>query len=88
MRFYGMRYRDVLELPIRLFWFLSSQVDRIRAEEILDFMPALSTAMGGDHVKDVFEGFKQRVGQALVTETLKPVRSEIEAAKRKLAGLI
>lgn len=36
MRNYRMSYPDVLRLPLRVFWSLNAQINRLRSEEILE----------------------------------------------------
>jgi hypothetical protein len=68
MHFYGLDFEAMRRLPIRVFWVMSKQIERIRADEILAWMPAHSIAMGGDHVSKVYEQYKQVLGQPMVTE--------------------
>lgn len=83
MRFYGMSFREVRDMPVRTFWKLDQMIGRIRAEEILDWLPAHASAMGGDGVKRLIADLKQRVGRPVVVEQ----RGIAEGDKRRLGEL-
>lgn len=68
MRFYAISFRDMRDLPIRTFWKLNEMIDRVRAEEILDWLPAHASAMGGEGVKDLVTALQNRVGQPVIFE--------------------
>lgn len=44
MHFYGMGYREVLDIPIKTFWMLSQNIERILAQRD---MRALTVAVSG-----------------------------------------
>jgi len=62
MRFYGTSLTQIMEMPIRIFWKLSNLIDRVRSEEILDWLPAHASAMGGEGVKTLANQLEQRMG--------------------------
>lgn len=52
MRFYSMPYREVMSLPIRAFWFLSSQIDRVQAAESLNSLHITASAQSNESYGD------------------------------------
>ena len=66
MRFYGLSYRDTLALPVRVFWALAKNVNRIRAEEDRRMFTMLNSAFGGG--EKYLEGLDDERGQ-VVTES-------------------
>ena len=82
IRFYGFGYREVLELPLRTFWCLNDQIDRLQCDEHLALMPALGAVMGGDGVKKVVEDMKRRVGNPAVVEQTQMSMEDKDKAKR------
>lgn len=72
-------------MPIEAFWDLNEQINRVRAEEILDWMPAFSIGMGGEHVPRIVSDFQNRVGRPTIVEAV--VISDKDKAKlRNLFG--
>ncbi len=70
MRFYGETFDSVRRMPLRTFWALNRMIERVRSDEILAALPALSTIMGGEHVTDVVETYRESVGTPTVIEQL------------------
>lgn len=81
-----MSYDDVMAMPIRAFWFMSGQIDRIRAEETLDNMIGYSVIMGGKHVPKIVSGLRERVGRPIVVEQMTIGNKDIEALKALFGG--
>lgn len=88
MRFYGMSFAEARDLPIRAFWKLHEYIDRLRAEEILDWLPAFGTSMGGDGVNQLVSQLQERVGTPWIIETVKAGTADIEKAKRLLGTVL
>lgn len=51
MHFYSIGYGDALLLPIPVFWELSRNIDRIKAEDDLRMLRVLNNVVGGDPQK-------------------------------------
>jgi Asp/Glu/hydantoin racemase len=66
MRFYSMGYREVMELPISVFWNISSHIERIRAEEDLRQFRAMANSNGGDGVSEYLDDLNEKVGKVFV----------------------
>lgn len=81
-----MSHDEVMELPLKTFWFLSHQVDRIRAEDMLDWMSPMSIGMGGEHVPRVAKKLKERVGNPMIMEATKLTRSAKEKLRAFFGG--
>lgn len=69
MRFYSMPYREVMDLPVRAFWFMSSQIDRVLASESLTSLHITASAQGGSS----YEETKRQLLDVLGT----PVRLDV-----------
>ena len=61
-----MGFKGAMDLPIRTFWALNGLVNRVRAEEILDWLPAHASAMGGEGVKNLADSLEARMGNPVV----------------------
>ncbi len=53
-------------MPVRLFWFYSRQVDRIRAEEDLRLLRVLAAAQSGEAMTKEAERLNQELGTVRV----------------------
>lgn len=82
MRFYGLGFVELHAMPIRAFWLLNGMIDRIRAEETLEILPAHTVAMGGNHVGAIVEALHGRIGRPQVVETVRSSDHDIAAARR------
>lgn len=63
-----MSYQQVRDLPVRTFWHLSKEIDRIRADEIVEWLPAHASAMGGEGIQKLFDRLRERIGSPAVVE--------------------
>lgn len=57
-------------MPIRAFWKLHEMIDRVRGEEMLDWLPVAGSAMGGDHVQKLVDQLKQRIGTTVIVDQM------------------
>lgn len=86
MRFYGLSFSEMMALPIRTFWLLDDMVDRVRSEELLDFLPVYATSMaGGKELRTVIEALKSKKGVPIVTAQY-GIKEEDKAKLSKLFG--
>lgn len=51
----------LLALPVRMFWTLFNEIDRLRAEEMADWLPVHLTAAGVG-ARELHDRLRQRVG--------------------------
>lgn len=65
MRFYSLPWRAVMELPLRVFWSLNAQVNRLRAEENLESLDVNLMANHGD--SEGITGFRSSLREAMGT---------------------
>ena len=69
-------------MPIRLFWVMSGNIDRIRSENSLHDAPLLSTVMGGEHVSEVIGEYRKRAGNPLVVEQVRMTKRDEEKLRK------
>lgn len=88
MHFYAMSYEAVLELPIKTFWLLSSNINKITAErDIRKFNLLLGSQMGGtkdgvtDQLKRLHEEMGTPIKRAVVIDNGKLDRDGLEALR-------
>lgn len=82
-----MKFADVMELPLRTFWSLNRNVDRLRAEQDIRSLQVATAAQtvedGGDAVKFLSEHLRMEIGSPIIIEK-KFDRSKFEELKKKL----
>lgn len=81
-----MSYAETRALPLKVFWFLSGQIDRIQADETLAVLPAHSIAMGGEHVPKVVEKLRSTIGETIVTEYVGGMTEKAKSTLKRLFG--
>lgn len=74
---YRYSVADVLELPVKQFWFLSNMVDRLRAEKDLRQIQLLASVGSEQSFKHAHDYLKDQVGQVYVLE-VEPPKQEIK----------
>jgi len=75
-----------MKMPVRRFWFMQAQIDRISAIESLDKLPLVQSAMGGEGVKDYAASLKERAGTIVDSRPVEIIKTE-ESEKEKLRAL-
>lgn len=55
-------------MPMRRFWFLNRQIDRIQAEQDLRHVQAVSASVSQDGYKKVFDTLQKTLGEIVVFE--------------------
>lgn len=85
-RFYGMSFTEVRDMPVRSFWLMNRMIERVRAEEMLDWMPVHSTAMGGKHVEGIARDLKNRMGEPVIQDRIKASKTDVQRAKALFGG--
>jgi hypothetical protein len=72
MREYSMGFREVMKLPLRTFWSLNRNVDRLRAEQDLRSLQvsaaAQSAGEGGEGIKFLSDHLRGEIGSPIVLE--------------------
>lgn len=60
---------ELLGIPLTMFWMLSRNIDRLRAEEdIRNLQVARAAQADGEGVKAFMEGLQLRIGRPVVTD--------------------
>ena len=72
---YSMDFDDLLQTPIRRFWFLSNQVDRLRAESEMRQLQLLASAQSGEGFKASYDHLNNQLGKIYVWD--EPISGEI-----------
>ena len=67
-----MAFDAVLNLPLKRFWFLVNQIDRLRAEENLRQLQLLGSTGDGEALKLANESLVDELGQVFVWEDTSP----------------
>lgn len=72
-------------MPTRMFWRLFDEIDRLRAEELMDEMPVHLVAMGGG-AKELYGRLQRRLGEPFVYEAAGTLTDDARAALRRRFG--
>lgn len=86
MHFYGIGYRDLLSLPIRFFWTLHINIDRIQAQKDMRSLSLMNCAfVGGEGAKKYRELLIMELGdvQEVKTDPMKEVLDRAALADLK-----
>ena len=60
---------ELLGVPLTMFWMLSRNIDRLRAEEdVRNLQVARASQADGEAVKAFMEGLQLRIGRPVVTD--------------------
>ena len=60
---------ELLGVPLTMFWMLSRNIDRLRAEEdVRNLQVARAAQADGEGVKAFMEGLQYRIGRPVVTD--------------------
>ena len=60
---------ELLNVPLTMFWMLSRNIDRLRAEEdVRNLQVARASQADGEAVKAFIEGLQLRIGRPVVTD--------------------
>ena len=65
MRFYGANLNEVMNMPIRTFWFMNTCVDRLRAEEDMRQLSIASSAQSSDGYERKQESLNLQIGEVV-----------------------
>lgn len=66
MREFKISFSDVLDLPLKRFWFLSNSIDRLRAEENLRQLHIMGAAGDGEALGVAAKNLAGELGQVFV----------------------
>lgn len=61
-----MGFEELMQIPLKRFWFLANQVDRLRAEQEIRQLQLLGSAQSGDAYKEAIKALKNEMGTVFV----------------------
>jgi len=67
-----MDFDSLLQTPLRRFWFLNNQIDRLRAEKELRHLQLLASAQSGDAFKATYDHLTNQIGKIYVWDEAAP----------------
>ncbi len=68
---------ELLGVPLTMFWMLSRNIDRLRAEEdVRNLQVARAALADGEGVKAFMEGLQLRIGRPVVTDKVYDPRKD------------
>ncbi|EDZ6270292.1 hypothetical protein GSA70_003406 [Salmonella enterica] len=68
---------ELLGVPLTMFWMLSRNIDRLRAEEdVRNLQVARAAKADGEGVKAFMEGLQLRIGRPVVTDKVYDPRKD------------
>ncbi len=68
---------ELLGIPLTMFWMLSRNIDRLRAEEdVRNLQVARAAQADGEGVKAFMEGLQLRIGRPVVTDKVYDPRKD------------
>ncbi|EBP3777657.1 hypothetical protein CF88_18055 [Salmonella enterica subsp. enterica] len=68
---------ELLGVPLTMFWMLSRNIDRLRAEEdVRNLQVARAAQADGESVKAFMEGLQLRIGRPVVTDKVYDPRKD------------
>jgi len=85
MRFYSTSYQDTLDLPLRTFWMMSNNINRISAEEDIRNLSVATGSQSEKGFKQVSEALKEEMGEIFKRSEESEVMESLSKL-RKLAG--
>lgn len=87
IHFYHLNYDEVMALPIHVFWMLSGNVNRIRAEEDLRALRIGNMAQGQGGASELAEKLVKEMGEVCKTDPRNEQRDEEGFADLKALAL-
>jgi hypothetical protein len=63
--FYSMSYREVLKMPVRAFWLMSSNIRRIRAQSDVRSLMVASAAQSPEGIDEIRERLVLEIGEVV-----------------------
>lgn len=73
-----MSFDELMSLSIKRFWFLSNQIDRIRAEKDLRQLQMLGSATSQEAYKAAHDHLRDQAGQVYVWQPVAPKEIKID----------
>lgn len=73
MRFYAISFDDLLRAPLKRFWFLLRQIDRLHAEDDLRMIRAAASASSSESYEAASKHLTEQLGDVFVFEEVKKI---------------
>lgn len=89
--FYGIGYREVMSLPVRAFWVMNQNIDRLRAEQDLRTINVAIATQSEESYKATVEALNKERGEWVKFSPLAPHLNQrddegVERLKRMAMG--
>jgi hypothetical protein len=81
MRFYGLSDERLLKMPLRRFWLLNKNIDRLRAEEDLRMLSVALHAASGESAGDLSEKLMKQMGTVVEFDEAKRALTQANAER-------
>lgn len=82
MKFYSLSYEATMALPMKAFWHLNDNVNRLRAESEMRLLSVMAVAQqGGEVINDTMKRLSAEIGLVMLA---KPIRDEAGLSDLKL----
>jgi Na+/phosphate symporter len=81
-----MGYQEVLKLPLKTFWALNRQLDRLRAEEEQRLLRVLSSAQSAESATQLQQELRQQIGEPVEHEKVFDA-TRFEELKQRFKGM-
>lgn len=72
LREYRFSWNELLQTPIKRFWFLLNQIDRLRAEQGLEQLQIIASAGSVEAYKATTDQLRKEIGQIYVVQPKSP----------------
>lgn len=69
MSFYHQDYMTLMQMPMKTFWLLSQNIERVAATQDLRSLSVALAGQGGEHTKEFQERLILEMGTCVVEET-------------------
>ncbi len=76
MRFYGLSDEQVLQMPVRRFWLLHKNVDRIAAEEDIRVAAIAASVQSGESFNELMNGLRKQMGEVVIIDRISQAMTE------------
>jgi hypothetical protein len=87
IRFYSLGYEGGLKLPIRAFWRLNSEIDRIEADQDRRTLRLLLAVNSGETAQGMLKELNERIGEVVKSQNVLARTAEHQAGIEELRGM-
>lgn len=86
IRFYHFTDEYALNIPVRRFWFMNAQIERVTAYEMLTQIQLHQSSASGEHAQQLAEQLKEQMGSVSDVRPVEFVTTD-EANKEALSQI-